>query len=366
MKIGVIGVGRLGICLAVNLERAGFEVIAIDTSPERIQDVNQKRIDDIEPLVSQYLNDSKYLIASTDFQVLFEHSVDLIFICVQTPSLQDGSYDHRCIESCINVLIGKDQKKSELDIVINSTTMPGYCSGLADRLKKYNYKISYNPEFIAQGRIMHDQQFPDQVLIGEADKQSGDKIEHVYRTMCQNTPIFNRMGTTEAEITKLGINCFLTTKIAFANSIGDLCKTLGVQEHKVLNSIGADSRIGNSYLSYGFGFGGPCFPRDNRALNHSAENAGIQLDISRATDQANGQHLEFQFSEYLTYPEPIVFDYVTYKHGTNIIEESQRLALAVKLMKAGKRVMICDSKEVIEQVKMLHGDSFIYQVNNGL
>ncbi|MDX2362332.1 MAG: nucleotide sugar dehydrogenase [Crocinitomicaceae bacterium] len=360
-KIGIIGTGRLGICLALNLERVGYEVIAIDVDEERVNQINAKCLHVEEPLVEDYLKNASKLSASTSINAL--EGVDFIFVCVPTPSLPNGKYDHTYIQQCVDALLQLDKPSKEVDLVINATTMPGFCDELHAQVSVHNYKVSYNPEFIAQGSIIRDQQYPDQVLIGEADSRAGDRIEEVYSKLCPENPVVQRMSRTGAEITKLSINCFLTTKIAFANAIGDLSKKMGADYEKVLASIGSDSRIGNSYLSYGFGFGGPCLPRDNRALGIAGEELGLDVHISDATDKSNLSHLDFQFKEYLQKDEPIIFDQLTYKPGTDIIVESQHLALAVKLAEAGKRVEVLESIAVIEQVKNLYGDLFTYKVN---
>jgi UDP-glucose 6-dehydrogenase len=172
------------------------------------------------------------------------------------------------------------------------------------------------------------------------------------------------MSLVDAEVTKLAVNCFLTTKIAFANAVGDLVKSLSGNQNNVLEAIGSDSRIGDKFLKYGYGYGGPCLPRDNRALIASAKNNNLTLHISEATDLANYTHLQFQKNEALglyTNNDIITFNDVTYKSNSNIIEESQKLELAVLLAKEGKKVLIKDNKDVLEQIKKVHGNLFYYE-----
>ena len=362
-KIGIVGAGRLGLCLALNLERVGYSVCTIDVSEERVKSINAKKVEVEEPFVQEYLSESTKLHASTQLKTLFSEGIDFIFICVPTPSLPDGKYDHSYIDKVIDDLL-KLEAKSSIDLIINATTMPGYCDSLQKRLEMTNYMVSYNPEFIAQGSIIRDQQFPDQVLIGEANAISGDRIAALYSDLCPENPPVHGMTRTSAEITKLAVNCFLTTKIAFANSIGDLAIQMGADHQKILESIGSDSRIGASYLKYGFGFGGPCLPRDNRALAKSGEAYGLELHISKATNQSNLDHLNFQFESWLKKEEPILFDQLSYKADTDLIEESQQLALAVKLMRAGKKVVLRDSLPVIRQIRELYADSFVYEIKD--
>jgi nucleotide sugar dehydrogenase len=283
---------------------------------------------------------------------------------VATPSLADGGYDHAQVDRVAERLSSIGDPSTIRHLYIGCTTMPGYCNELAARLKPNGYTVSYNPEFIAQGSIIQNQLFPDQVLIGESSQEIGNRLETIYRSFVKNEPIYCRMDCLSAEITKLATNCFLTTKISFANSIGDLAKTTGADPEKILKAVGADSRIGGKYLRYGFGFGGPCFPRDNRALGKFAQDVGYPLRISSATDQVNEDHFQFQLEEYLsqTVPgDPIFFDGVAYKSGTSQIVESQQLRLAVALAKQGRLITVRDSNKVIAQVKSLYPRLFSFE-----
>jgi nucleotide sugar dehydrogenase len=310
---------------------------------------------------------STKLIASTKIDQLVHDDIDTIFILVATPSLPNGSYDHSQIEKVANQLIVLGEREKCVDIIVGCTVMPGYCNTLQEKMRAYNYRISYNPEFIAQGSIINNQQQPDQILIGEANEEAGNKIQTLITSPCKNNPVVCRMDLLSAEITKLATNCFLTTKISFANSIGDLAVKAGADPDKILSAIGSDSRIGNKYLRYGFGFGGPCFPRDNRALNLFAKQNKHELQLSVATDKANKQHLDFQIEEYLKkYPEDeiIGFDYVTFKKDSILLDESQQLALAVALAQRGRKVLIKERKEIIDIIQSDYPDLFMLTINS--
>lgn len=364
MKIAVLGVGRLGLCFSLNLEQAGYEVCGVDISDKYVKSLNDRTFISPEPEVSALLGKSKNFSATTHIAEVLKDDCKLLFIMVATPSKQDGSYDHSQIDRIAGTLINFGRRDERIDIVIGCTVMPGYCSQLAETLRPYNYTVSYNPEFIAQGSIIRDQLYADQVLIGEADETIGDAIEGIYKKLCRSSPTICRMDPLSAEICKLATNCYLTMKISFANSIGDMAKTAGADEQKILAAIGADSRIGSKYLSYGFGFGGPCFPRDNRALLLAAKKLNMELPLSEATDKINKAHLQFQLNHYLNNTDPaqkIVFDSVAYKKGTTILEESQQLALAIQLAKAGRIVHIKENSIVITQLKQLYGSLFSYE-----
>jgi len=149
-------------------------------------------------------------------------------------------------------------------VIIGCTVLPGYVRNVGRHLLRNckNTTLSYNPEFIQQGDIVKGFLNPDMVLIGAENDFIGAKLEEIYRKVCENEPVISRMSAESAEICKLSINCFITTKISFCNMIGDIAdNTPGADKLDILNAVGADSRIGLKCLRPGYGFGGPCFPR---------------------------------------------------------------------------------------------------------
>jgi nucleotide sugar dehydrogenase len=352
-NISIIGVGKLGLCLALNLEKKGFNVTGVDVIESYVNSLNDKTFTTSEPHVNEYLSESK-IVFTTDLEQALKN--DILFVVVSTPSTPEWKYDHTQIESIADRLISYGKQDKRKDLIINCTTFPGYCDTLQAKLKDYNYKVSYNPEFIAQGTVIHDQTHCDNVLIGEADEYAGKLIEYIYSRMCESDPVVNRMNRTEAELTKLSVNCYLTTKISYANMIGDIAGRLGCNANKILTAIGTDSRIGNKYLKPGFGFGGPCFPRDNRALAKCGEELGIDAVISKATDEMNEKHLQYQIEDFVknnpNKDQVVDIDYVTYKKESTMLEESQQLKYAVKLKELGYKIQLLDNRlEVLNQLK---------------
>ncbi len=361
--IGVVGIGKLGLCFALNLDAVGYQVTGLDANEAYVDILRSKTLKSQEPYLVPLLQHAEAFEATSDWDKLLNSDIRIFFIVVATPSLPDGGYDHRQVDAVLEKFENAPQRDFTRHLVVMCTTMPGYCDRAAARFEGLPYALSYNPEFIAQGTIVHNQRYPDQVLIGEANQAAGDAIEAVYRKMALHEPTYCRMSRISAEITKLATNCFLTTKISFANSIGDLAKKVGAEPDKILAAVGADKRIGNRYLNYGFGYGGPCFPRDNRALGKFGKDVGMEILLSGATDEVNRRHLDFQFEQYLQqYPEDqqIVFQTVTYKPGTVILEESQQLELAVRLAKAGRKVLVVDLPAVIEELQGKYGNLFQY------
>ncbi len=353
-NISIIGVGKLGLCLSLNLERKGFNIVGVDVSESYVSSLNNKSFKSTEPYVNEFLQSSKNIFFTTSLELALKN--DVIFVVVKTPSTPEWKYDHTQIDNIVDELIKIGKQNTRKDLIINSTTFPGYCDTIQKRLSDLNYFVSYNPEFIAQGSIIMDQLNCDSVLIGESDKTAGDTIEHIYKVMCDSNPIINRMSRTESELTKLSVNCFLTTKISFANMIGDISERINCNPNVILNAVGSDSRIGNKYLKPGFGFGGPCFPRDNRALSKCAEEVGIDAVISKSTDIMNEKHLEYQIQNFVKnnpdMTKKVVIPYVTYKKESTLIEESQQLKFALSLKNMGYNVVVSDDREeVIEQIK---------------
>ena len=349
-RVSIIGIGKLGLCLALNLEKSGYHVIGIDKNKTYVNSLRDGSFDSSEPMVNEFLNGQKNITFSDNVIDALEN--DIIFIVVSTPSTDEWRYDHTNIDNVVEELLSMGAQSKRKDVVINCTTFPKYCESLHEKTKSKNIHISYNPEFIAQGSIIKDQLNAEHVLIGECDKYSGDLIEGVYRDFMEVEPIFNRMTPTEAEISKISVNCFLTTKISYANMIGDIAIRYGCDQNKILESIGSDRRIGNNYLKYGYGFGGPCFPRDNRALLRCAEDVNINATISRATDEMNELHLNYQLEEFVKnnpINQPVIFDYLTYKKDSVILEESQRLMFALELQKLGYEVIIKDQRSEVRE-----------------
>ena len=361
-NISVIGVGKLGLCFALVLEKIGFRVLGVDLDDGYIENLNNKTFNSNEPEVNEYLNQSRNFSATTDINKAIVHS-DILFLFVSTPSLKDGRYDHSQIDRVLEQLAKNFKVSQKKHLIIGCTTMPGYCDYIQEKMSEYGYRISYNPEFIAQGSVIKDMTNPDIVLIGEADISAGNEIENIYLSIAKNQPTIYRMNRKEAEITKIAINCFITTKIAYANMVGDIAKSAECDPAVILNAIGSDKRIGNKNLNYGYGFGGPCFPRDNRAFALFADDMDINAVISKASDKANKMHLDYQVNDFkkkYNKNDQIIFSNVSYKIGTEIIEESQKLLMAVKLAEMGYNITIKDARSIIKKIKKVYNDLFSY------
>ena len=361
-NISVVGIGKLGLCFSLSLENSGFNVIGVDINENYIQQINNKSLISYEPQVNERLQKSKNFIATNDIDRALSHS-DIVFAVVATPSLPNGRYDHTQVDNLVSTLIQKGVQLITKHLVINCTTMPTYCDSVQQKLEAYGWTVSYNPEFIAQGTVIKNQEYPDMVLIGQSNNQAGDLIEYIYKTMTKNEPKIHRMTRTEAELCKISLNCFLTTKIAYTNMIGDIAIAANCNAQTILNAIGEDTRVGKKLTTYGYGFGGPCFPRDNRALAIFADDIGVDAQISKATDTMNNLHLSYQVYNYLkSNKNEFTTNTVTYKPESTLLEESQQLKYAIELVKKGIKVTIKERQIVVDELKFLYGDMFVYEV----
>lgn len=363
-RAAVIGTGRIGLCLLLTLERSGYEVLGIDRDRDLVGRIMVRSHRTPEPGVDQALARARAFRVDDDLRTLDEFGPSIVFVTVDTPGVDGGGYDHRNVDAVLAALTRRPVTGRRIDLVLMCTTMPGYVDSWNDAAAGAGYALSYSPSFVAQGTVLLDLQQPDVVLIGEADAEAGDRLVAHYRRTCRNQPAVHRMSRLSAEIAKLATNCALTMKIAFANAIGDLAVRAGAQPDRILAAVGDDSRIGRRFLEYGYGYGGPCLPRDNRALNLFARTQGMELLQGEATDEMNRRHLAFQVEECLrTSPalDPIVFDSVTYKPGSDLLEESQPLALAARLARAGRRVVIGEAVERVAELQARFGDLFEYR-----
>jgi len=356
MKIGLIGAGRLGICLALLIEGAGYDVLVSDIREDYVNSLNNRVITTEEPGVQERLTTAKNFEATTDnYRVINE--CDFIFTLVATPSLSDGSYNVNAVYDVIRDIQTAGDVSGKT-FIVGCTTNPGDCSRFQDLLTSYGVNVVYNPEFIAQGTIIKDLINADMVLIGGANDESFELLEKIYKDIQIKKPKIGRMSSTSAELVKLAVNCYLTTKISYANMVGEVMTMAGLEDEidTVLTAIGNDSRVGNKYLKYGYGFGGPCLPRDNRSFAAFAKKQGLNYNLGETTDNFNDEHAKFLKKYFLKKnvdSRPYYFEYVSYKKGTDILTESQQYRLCTDLLSEGYTVYIDDVESIIKQLEHL-------------
>ena len=275
MNISIIGIGYVGLVTGACFAKLGHNVTYVDVIKEKVDLINNKKSPIYEEGLEEILQENvgKNLSATLDLKKTVL-STDITFICVGTPSKEDGSIDLKYIKESAEQ-IGKILKEKEGYhlIVVKSTVIPGTTEKVRDIIEKFSGKkdfgICMNPEFLREGKAVYDFLNPDRIVIGEYDKKSGDILYELYKDF--SSPIL-RVDLKTAEMIKYASNAFLATKISFINEIGNICKKLGIDVYKVAKAIGLDSRISPKFLNAGCGFGGSCFPKDVKALVAKAKN----------------------------------------------------------------------------------------------
>jgi UDPglucose 6-dehydrogenase len=368
MKLSIIGLGKLGSPMAAVLAHKGHAVVGVDLNPAFVQALQEGRPPVEETGLSEMIRECrKRLSATLDYEEAIL-ATDATFIIVPTPSGPDGKFSMRHVLSAAEKIgAALRKKKSWHLVVLSSTVMPGSTGGtLAPILEAASGKkcgvdfgLCYNPEFIALGSVIHDMLNPDMILIGESDLRSGELLEKLYKDACDNRPRIQRMNFVNAELTKISVNTFVTTKISYANMLAQICETLpGADVDVVTGALGCDTRIGAKYLKGGLGYGGPCFPRDNVAFSAMARANGVPALLAEATDQINRRQVP-RLAEIILaqVPEDGVVGILglSYKPNTDVIEESQGIGLAKTLLAAGVRVVVYDPAAMNNARKVLQG-----------
>jgi UDPglucose 6-dehydrogenase len=368
MKISVVGLGKLGAPLAAVLATRGFQVIGTDVNPAAVGAINEGRAPVDEPRLQELITGSAGRLSATDDAVSAVSGTDATFIIVPTPSDSTGRFSNEyALKAMATVGQGIRRKEGYHLVVMTSTVMPGSTGGvLRDALERHSGRavgpalgLCYNPEFIALGSVVRDMLRPDMILIGESDARAGDMLEGIYRRSCENEPAIRRMNFVNAELTKISVNTFVTTKISYANMLADICDHLpGADVDVVTHAVGADSRIGAKYLKGATGYGGPCFPRDNVAFAALARSIGANPDLAEATDRVNRYQIERVLGAVHARMDgqgSVGILGLAYKPDTTVIEESQGVALAERLLAEGHSVVAYDPKALEDALSRLRG-----------
>jgi UDPglucose 6-dehydrogenase len=354
-SVSVIGLGKLGAPMAACFAARGFTVHAVDLNPQKVDAISRGVPPVHEPGLAELLAESGGRISATKDIEAAVNASDATFVVVATPSEADGGFSLRyAIPSCESIGRALRTKSAYHVVVITSTVMPGSMGGpIKAALERASGKrcgvdfgLCYNPEFIALGTVIRDFYNPDFLLIGESDARAGDVLCEIYKRTCKNSPAFARMNWINAEITKLSVNTYITTKISYANMLARLCEKLPEADVNVVtDALGLDTRIGAKYLKGAVSYGGPCFPRDNRALAALAARVGASSGLAEATDIFNraqiksvGEIVKSHGGE----SDAIGILGLTYKPNTDVVEESFGLLLAQELSSANLPVIVYD------------------------
>jgi UDPglucose 6-dehydrogenase len=349
----VIGLGKLGSPLAACLAAKGLTVIGVDHDPKKVEALQRGEAPVREPGLSEMLAQcGKRLTATVDIERAVSES-EITFVVVSTPSEAGGGFSLRYVDPVCQEIGRSLAKRSDYHVVcLTSTVMPGTTGGaVRDLLENASGKrmgvdfgLCYSPEFIALGSVIRDFLNPDMLLIGESDARAGESLAAVYAQVCENKPAVARMSFVNAEITKLAVNTYVTTKISYANMLARICEQLpGANVDVITSALGNDTRIGPKYLKGAVSYGGPCFPRDNLAMAQLARQIGVPPDLAQAVDRFNRTQVQWladQVQRRCTGTAGILG--LTYKVGTDVVEEAAGFLLAQELAVRGVRVLAYD------------------------
>jgi UDPglucose 6-dehydrogenase len=373
MNISVIGLGKLGAVVAGIMAERGHDVVGVDLNPAFVKALNEGQAPVREPGLDEMIHrNTSRLSATTSFEDAILRT-DLTFVIVPTPSGPDKTFSLQYVLSAAESIAQALRKKSSYHlVVISSTVMPGSTGGevlpVLERVsgKKCgpDFGLCYNPEFIALGSVIRDMSTPDMILIGECDERAGAILEELYRGVCSNNPPMARMNFVNAELTKISVNTFVTTKISYANMLAEVCENVpGADADVVAEAIGLDTRIGRKYLKGALGYGGPCFPRDNAAFSSFARLHQVEATLADATDQVNRRQatrLGEQILSLLPEGEAAGILGLSYKPDTAVIEESQGIMIAQYLLAAKRRVVVYDPEALENSRQVLKGGSVTF------
>lgn len=357
--ICICGVGRLGLPLTLNFSTySDLKVLGYDINEKYINNLNNKKFNSFEPGVNKLLKKSKNYFTSEIKDILFSEN---LLICVRTDSKKNGEYDLRYINKFISYL-NKEIKNSDFkhkikSIIINCNVNPGTCESIKDIIIDKNIEVYFWPEWVKQGSILKDQQYPSFAVLGHLKgKKNLNKVKKIIKasTRKKNLEIIT-MKALESEITKISLNCFLTVKISYANMVANLCDSIGLNSNLILDTIGKDPRINNNFFRPGFGYGGPCLPRDNKALISFAKKYKSELHLCMAADKVNEDRHKFLLNDkikiYNKSQKPITIDSLSYKKNIPIFVESQQLRLALDLKSKKIPLNIKEKKTFISILK---------------
>ena len=366
--VSVIGLGKLGSPMVACFAENGYEVIGVDISPEVVEKVNQGKAPVFEPGLDEMLWRNRRRISATlDYEKAVGES-EATFIIVPTPSDELGGFSLELVEPAIENIGTALRKKSDWHLVdLVSTVLPGSMEKVGKLLEKCSGKrcgvdfgLCYNPEFIALGSVIRNFLNPDFVLVGESDIRSGDYLQSLYKRVCDNDPPIARMNWVNAELTKVSLNTYVTTKITFANMLSAICENLpGADVDVVTNALGLDTRIGPRYLKGALGYGGPCFPRDAVALAYASRQLGVTAELAETTDKLNREQISRMVNKIkakLPDGGKVGVLGLSYKPDTNVVEESQGLMLANSLLNEGLQVTVYDPAAMEEARQELSGN----------
>ena len=375
MKIGIIGLGFVGLSFASVLASKGYSVIGVDTDKEKLEKIKNGVMPFYEPKLQSILRKSLKNGLKVSSSISGIEKCSLIFVTVGTPQKINGEIDLTMVKNVTNK-IGKVLSKTRHKpiIIIKSTVIPGTTHGvilpilqrISGKKVGKDFGLVTNPEFLRETMAVNDTLYPHVVVLGGDNNTFLKKVRRFYSNLHHNIPIvLTNYGT--AEIIKYANNSFLATKISFINQIASICEEIpDANIDDVARTIGLDPRIGNLFLDAGPGYGGSCLPKDIKAIINFSDKIGVDSTLLRTVERRNKQQINNLsklvkrcFIEKIKGKKITVLG-IAFKPETDDIRDSVGIGLVKRLLKLGAKITIHDPK-ALENARKIFRDKVKYQ-----
>ncbi len=372
MNIAIVGTGYVGLVSGACFAEMGVDVTCVDINEEKISNLRQGIIPIYEPglddLVKRNVAAGR-LHFTTDLTSCLDE-VELVFCAVGTPPDEDGSAD---LSYVVEVARTFGRHINHYTILVTKSTVPVGTSKivkatileeLARRGIDVDFDVASNPEFLKEGAAIKDFMSPDRVVVGVESERARKVMERLYRPMLLNNFRIIFMDIASAEMTKYAANAMLATRISFMNDIANLCELVGANVNMVRKGIGSDARIGTKFLYPGCGYGGSCFPKDVKALIHTARQHGYSMNVIEAVETVNERQKSIVYDKLVSAlgsvkGKRIALWGLAFKPETDDMREAPSLVVIDKLLNDGADVVVYDPV-AMDECRRRIGDRVIY------
>ena len=367
MKIAIIGTGYVGLVSGTCFAEMGIDVTCVDVNEEKIHNLNNNIIPIYEPGLEDMVLRNKQaerLHFTTSLADVID-DVEVIFSAVGTPPDEDGSADLKYVLDVAHT-VGRLMNKYVL-LVTKSTVPVGTARKVKEAILEEQAKrgvtiefdVASNPEFLKEGDAIKDFMSPDRVVVGVESEHAKEVMTKLYRPFLINNFRVIFMDIPSAEMTKYAANSMLATRISFMNDIANLCELVGADVNMVRKGIGTDARIGSKFLYAGIGYGGSCFPKDVKALIHTAKQNGYDMQVLNAVEQVNQNQKTVLFHKLIKYiPElkgrTVTLWGLSFKPNTDDMREAPSLILIDLLLKQECKIRLFDPIAMKEAMRILN------------
>jgi UDPglucose 6-dehydrogenase len=369
VKICMVGSGYVGLVSGAGFAETGNDVVCADIDETKIMKLVQGVMPIFEPGLEELVarNASQGRLRFTSDVAAAVRDAQAIFVAVGTPQRTDGAADLSAVDA-VAEFVAKNAER-ECVLVCKSTVPVGTNARVRKRVSEANVKVHVvsNPEFLKEGAAVSDFLRPDRIVVGvdPDDTFARDLMRRLYHPLCLDKDRMVWMDPASAEMTKYVANTMLAMRISFMNEVAALCEKVGADIHKVRHGVGSDDRIGPKFLYAGPGYGGSCFPKDVKALVHTARDHGLELDLAVATDKVNQRQkgllfrkLKHHFEDDLRGKHIAVWG-IAFKPRTDDMRESAALTLIDALIADGAFVHAHDP-EARANAEALYGEKVTF------